>query len=61
MSGSFSYDDSRWPLLLIRLEGAVSDQQYEEFFAHGLFDVSRVQLPTSEQRQQLARWMKEHD
>jgi hypothetical protein len=73
MSTPFSYDDSLWPLLLLRLEGAVSDRQYEEFFAHGhatllrreryvsIFDIRHLVLPTPEQRQQLATWTKEHE
>jgi hypothetical protein len=73
MSVSFSYDDSLWPLLIIRLEGPMSDSQYEEFFAHGhstllrreryvsIFDLSRMQLPTPEQRQRLAQWTKAHE
>jgi hypothetical protein len=73
MSGSFTHDDSHWPLLLIRLEGAVSDQQLDEFFAHGhttlrrreryvsIFDLSRMNLPSPEQRQRQARWAREHE
>jgi hypothetical protein len=73
MSGSFTHDDSLWPLVLVRLEGAVSDQQLDEFFAHGhatllrreryvsIFDLSRVNLPSPEQRQRQARWLKEHE
>ena len=73
MRASFSHDDSLWPLLIVRLEGALSDAQYEEFFAHGhatllrreryvsIFDLSRLTLPTPEQRQRLARWTKAHE
>lgn len=73
MSGSFTHDDSLWPLLLIRLEGAISDPQLDAFFAHGhdtllrgeryvsIFDLTRLHLPTPEQRQRLAHWTKEHE
>jgi len=73
MNGPFTHDDSLWPLVLVRLEGAVSDPQLDAFFAHGhatllrreryvsIFDLSRMSLPPPEQRQRLARWMKEHD
>jgi hypothetical protein len=52
-AGVFTYDDSLWPLLLIRLDGELSDQEFEKFFAHGhatlgrreryvsIFDLSR--------------------
>ena len=70
-AGTFTYDDSFWPLLLIRLEGELSDQEFEKFFAHGhatlerreryasLFDLSRMALPSAEQRQQLVTFSKE--
>jgi len=72
MSAAFTYDDSLWPLLLIHLEGELSDQEFEKFFAHGhatlgrreryvsIFDLSRMALPSAEQRQKQATWMKEH-
>jgi len=73
MNGSFTHDASLWPLVLLRLEGTMSDQQLDAFFAHGhatllrreryvsIFDLSRLTLPSPEQRQQQARWMKEHE
>lgn len=70
-AAAFTYDESFWPLLLVRLEGAVSDQEYAKFFAHGqatlrrreryvsIFDMSRLELPTAEQRQRVALFTKE--
>jgi hypothetical protein len=72
-AGAFTYDDSYWPLLLLRLEGKLSDQEFEKFFAHGhatlgrreqyvsVFDLSRTVLPSGEQRQKQILWMREHE
>jgi hypothetical protein len=72
-AGIFTYDDSLWPLLFIRLDGELPDGEFEKFFAHGhatlgrreryvsIFDLSRTALPTSEQRRKQALWMKEHE
>ena len=72
-AGAFTYDDSYWPLLLLRLEGHLSDQEFEKFFAHGhatlerreqyvsVFDLSRTVLPSGEQRQKQTQWMREHE
>ncbi len=70
---AFSYDDSHWPMLLVRLEGAPSDAQYAEFFAHGhatllrreryvsIFDFNHLTLPSPAQRQRQIQWAREHE
>lgn len=70
---AFSYDDSLWPLLIVRLEGAMTDALLTEFLDHGhatllrheryvsLFDMSQLLLPSAEQRQRQILWAREHE
>jgi hypothetical protein len=68
-----TFDDSLWPLLIVRFSGASSDMEYEEFlqrlsgFLHrrepyfSIIDTSRVGLPNSAQRQRQVEWGRDHD
>lgn len=68
-----SIDDSLWPLLVAKFVGQPSMQQQEEYFAQLLgylrreercvciLDTRQVRMMTSEQRQKLGGFMREHD
>lgn len=70
---SVTFDDSRWPLRLVRFVGTLPPRQYEhhlETVAASLrrrerhlsvTDLTRVGLPTPEQRQRYILWMHEHE
>jgi hypothetical protein len=66
----FTFDDSLWPLLGVRLSGEPSPQQFEAYLARStqylqrgeshvcIFDVSTLRLLSSEQRQRQVEWLK---
>jgi hypothetical protein len=69
---SILFDDSHWPLLLIRLEGAPAPEQLEAYLArrleymrrqerHGIvYDTRHTRLITTELRQRHTAWSQEH-
>ncbi|HYO65517.1 MAG TPA: hypothetical protein VEU33_05495 [Archangium sp.] len=73
MSAIIMFDDSRWPLLLLRVTGAMSDKQFGAFLAQSdtylargekyvsILDLGQVGLPSPAQRQMQAEWIRRHD
>jgi hypothetical protein len=69
---NITFDDSLWPLLVVRFSGMPTNQQFEEYMArrgsylarnqkHALiYDTVRFSVLTSEQRQRQIDWLKEH-
>jgi hypothetical protein len=69
---NITFDDSLWPLLVVRFAGTPTQQQFEEYMArrgsylarnqkHALiYDTVRFSVLTSEQRQRQIHWLKEH-
>jgi hypothetical protein len=72
MESSIIFDDSLWPLLISRFEGAVSDGEYERYLSRGkaylergelyvsILDMARLAMPTASQRQRQLEWLREH-
>jgi ribosomal protein S15P/S13E len=72
-SGSITFDDSLWPLLVAKFEGEPTLQQQEEYFSRllaylrrdeksvGILETSQVRMMTAEHRRRLAEFLKEHD
>jgi hypothetical protein len=72
MGASITSDDSHWPLLISRFQGAATDAQYEEYLARGtaylqrgepyvsIVDMSQLAMPTAAQRQRQTEWLKAH-
>ncbi|WP_375766728.1 hypothetical protein NR798_34290 [Archangium gephyra] len=68
-----SVDDSYWPLLINRLEGEASNQEFDAYLAQStrflgrgqphvlVVDLSRVGNLPSEQRQRLAEWLRQNE
>ncbi len=68
----FSFDDSLWPLLGVRLSGEPSSRQFEDYLARStqylqrgeshvcIFDMSALRLLSSEQRRLQVEWLKEN-
>jgi hypothetical protein len=73
VSAIITFDDSLWPLLVIRLEGTMTDTDFESFLARALTyvrrgeryviisDMGRVDLFSAHQRQLQADWTRVHD
>lgn len=73
MSASTTFDDSLWPLVIIRSVGVMTDRQYEEFLTHSstyvergeryvsITDVRQAGMPTGAQRQLQVEWIRKHD
>jgi hypothetical protein len=73
MSAIITFDDSLWPLLMLRVTGAMTDKQFEEFLARStayvergekyvsILDLGQVGLPSAAQRQMQAEWIRRHD
>ncbi|WNG46134.1 hypothetical protein F0U60_19960 [Archangium minus] len=73
ISGSITIDGSQWPLLVVRFVGHPSLQQEETYLAQmldylkreekfvGIIDTQQMSVMTSEHRQRLAEFVKEHD
>jgi len=69
---SITFDDSHWPLLLLRFEGTPTSEQLEAYLArrleylrrqqrHGIvYDTLQTRLITSEIRQRHTAWSREH-
>ncbi|HEX5746645.1 MAG TPA: STAS/SEC14 domain-containing protein [Archangium sp.] len=70
---SITFDDSRWPLRLVRFVGTPTPRQYEHYLETvssslrrrerylSVTDLTRGGLPTPEQRQRQVLWMQEHE
>ncbi|HYO55404.1 hypothetical protein [Archangium sp.] len=73
MSAIITFDDSLWPLLILRVTGGMSDRQYGEFLDRSstyvergekyvsITDLCQVGLPSAAQRQMQAAWIRKHD
>jgi hypothetical protein len=73
MSAIITFDDSLWPLLVLRVTGAMTDKQYEEFLARSstyvergekyvsITDIGQVGIPSAAQRQMQAEWIRKHE
>jgi stage II sporulation SpoAA-like protein len=69
---SVTFDDSRWPLRIVRFVGTLTPRQYEHYLETittslrrrerylSVTDLTRGGLPTPEQRQRQVLWMQEH-
>jgi len=72
-TGAFTFDDSLWPLMVVRLTGELSPQQVEDYFSMAtrslqrqewhvcIFDVSALRLVSTEQRKRQVAWLKENE
>jgi hypothetical protein len=70
---SVTFDDSRWPLRIVRFVGTPTPRQYEHYLERvtaslrrrerylSVIDLTRGGLPTPEQRQRQILWMQEHE
>jgi hypothetical protein len=70
---AITFDESLWPLQLVRFVGSFTPQQYEDYLAQLLATLQRgemfIHLPdltqlaasTSEQRRRQAEWLREHE
>jgi hypothetical protein len=70
---SFTFDDSLWPLMVVRLRGELSRQEFERYLARAtqtlqrhdrhvcIFDVSELHLFSTEQRQRQVEWLKANE
>jgi hypothetical protein len=68
-----TFDESLWPLLIIRFEGEFSSQEFTDYLARlstypsrgeryvSILDASRVRVGTREQGLRQAAWIKEHE
>jgi hypothetical protein len=73
MSAIITFDDSLWPLLILRVTGTMSDRQYEEFLARSstyvtrgeryvsITDLGQVGLPSAAQRRMQTEWIRTHE
>ncbi|WP_309896022.1 hypothetical protein [Archangium sp.] len=69
---AITFDDTHWPLLLLRFEGTPTPEQLEAYLArrleylqrqerHGIvYDTRQARLITSQVRQRHAAWSREH-
>ena len=72
-SGTFCFDESQWPLLEVRLTGEPSSLAFENYLFRStqylqrqerhvcVFDVSALQILSSEQRQRQVAWLKANE
>ncbi|WP_375773141.1 hypothetical protein NR798_20370 [Archangium gephyra] len=68
-----TFDDSLWPLLILRLVGEPSNQQFDEYLDTSasylrrgephvvIADLLRVGIASAEQRRRRAEWLARHD
>jgi hypothetical protein len=73
MSAIIMFDDSRWPLLMLRVTGPMTDKQFGEFLARSdtylargekyvsILDIAQAGLPTAVQRQMQAEWIRKQE
>ncbi|AKJ05895.1 hypothetical protein ATI61_110358 [Archangium gephyra] len=71
--GVASIDDSHWPLLITRIAGEMSNQEFDDYLARSIrtmgrgqphvlvVDLSQAVGMSPEQRQRLEQWSREHD
>ncbi|WP_309895812.1 hypothetical protein [Archangium sp.] len=71
--GTFSFDESQWPLLVVKLTGEPSSLAFEDYLARStqylqrqerhvcVFDVSALQILSTEQRQRQVEWLKANE
>jgi hypothetical protein len=71
--GTFSFDESQWPLLVVKLTGEPSSLAFEDYLTRStqylqrqerhvcVFDVSALQILSSEQRQRQVEWLKANE
>lgn len=69
---NITFDDSLWPLLVVRFSGTPTKQQFEEYMARRgsylarnqqhtlIYDTTSFNVLTGEQRQRQIHWLKEH-
>ncbi|AKI99581.1 hypothetical protein ATI61_109224 [Archangium gephyra] len=69
---NITFDDSLWPLLVVRFSGTPTKQQFEEYMARRgsylarnqkhtlIYDTVSFSVLTPEQRQRQIQWLKEH-
>jgi len=70
---SVTFDDSRWPLRIVRFVGTPTPRQYEQYLETttaslqrgdryiSVTDLTRGGLPTPEQRQRQILWLQQHE
>jgi hypothetical protein len=70
-ASAITFDDSLWPLLVVRFSGTPTNQQFEDYLAtrqmyldrrekHALiYDTVRFNVLTNEQRQRQINWLRE--
>jgi hypothetical protein len=70
-ANGITFDDSLWPLLVVKFSGAVSNAQIEEYLAKRgsylarrqkhvlIYDTASFRVLTNEQRQRQINWLKE--
>ena len=73
MNAIIMFDDSRWPLLMLRVTGPMTDKQFGEFLARSntylergdryvsIFDIAQAGLPSAVQRQMQADWIRKQE
>lgn len=73
MSAIITFDDSLWPLLILRANGVMTDKQYEEFLIRSstfvergeryvsITDIAQVGIPSAAQRAMQVEWLRKHD
>jgi len=73
MSATLTFDDSHWPLVILRISGVMTNGQYAQFLAGSasflargekyvsITDVSQAGIPPLAQCRQLAEWMRQHE
>jgi hypothetical protein len=73
MSASITFDDSLWPLLILRATGVVTDKQYEEFLIRSstyvergehyvsITDIAQLGMLSATQRAMQVEWLRKHD
>ena len=72
-TGACTFDDSLWPLMVVRLTGELSPQQFEDYLSRStrsmerqephvcIFDVSELRLMSLEQRHRQVEWLKQNE
>ncbi|ATB34340.1 hypothetical protein [Melittangium boletus] len=73
MSATLTFDDSHWPLVILRITGVMTNGQFAQFLAGStsvlarggkyasITDVSQAGIPPLAQCRQLAEWMRQHE
>ena len=72
-TGAVTFDDSLWPLMVVRITGELSPRQFEDYLSRStrslqrqerhvcIFDVSALQQVSTEQRQRQVEWLKQNE